>query len=163
MTFALPRTRIPFLTATLAVLFYASQAFAAHPPVQFSDTQTISGGDVVCPDGGVITGTATLNETGTAFFDANGFTTHVILHDAFDQTLIGPTGKVASGTNRQNETFDVNTGALSVRGVSIDLRTADGTVVAHAAGRVTIDSNGNLSFTPGLLKQNLDTICTALE
>jgi hypothetical protein len=111
-------------------------AVAANPPVHFSDTQTVSSNSV-CPDGTLITTIATFNETGTAFFDANGSTTHVILHDFIDQTLTGPTGKILSGTNRQNETFDVNTGALSVRGVFDNLRTADGTIVAHAARDVS--------------------------
>jgi hypothetical protein len=137
-------------------------AIAANPPVHFSDTQTVSD-TFVCPDGTLITSTATFNETGTAFFDANGFTTHVILHDFIDQTLTGPTGKILSGTNRQNETFDVNTGAFSVRGVSENLRTADGTIVAHAAGRITVDSSGNVSVTPNLTKGSLADICAALE
>lgn len=137
----------------------ALPAIAANPPVHFSDTQTVSD-SFVCPDGTLITSTATFNETGTAFF---GLTTHVILHDFIDQTLTGPTGKILSGTNRQNETFNVNTGAFSVRGVSENLRTADGTIVAHAAGRVTVDSSGNVSLTPSLTKTSLANICAALE
>ena len=137
-------------------------AVAANPPVHFSDTQTISG-NVVCPDGTVITQTATFTETGTAFFDANGFTTHVILHDFVDQTFTGPTGNVVSGTNRQNETFDVDTGAFSVRGITNNLRTSDGTIVAHTAGRVAVDSSGNVSITPGLNQDSLTSICAAVE
>lgn len=82
-------------------------AIAVNQPVHFSDTQRVSD-TFVRPDGTLITSTATFNETGTAFFDANGFTTHVILHDFIDQTLTGPTGKTLPGTNRQNEAFDVN-------------------------------------------------------
>lgn len=145
------------LSAALAL-----PAIAANPPVHFSDTQTVSD-SFACPDGTLITSTATFNETGTAFFDANGFTTHLILHDFIDQTLTGPTGKVLSGTNRQNETFNVNTGAFSVRGVSENLRTADGTIVAHAAGRITVDSSGNVSMTPSLTRSSLAGICAALE
>lgn len=153
-----------FRSLSSIVLFgaFTLPTLAANPPVQFSDTQTVSS-NVVCPDGGVITSTATFNENGTAFFDANGFTTHVILHDFITQTFTGPTGKMASGTNRQNETFDVNTGALSVRGLVTNIRTADGTIVAHAAGRITVDSSGNVSVTPSISKTSLESICAALE
>jgi hypothetical protein len=151
------------LLASIAVSAALSiPVLAANPPVHFSDTQTVSS-NVVCPDGTVITTTATFNETGTAFFDTNGFTTHVILHDFIDQTFTGPTGKVISGTNRQNETFDVNTGAFSVRGIFTNLRTADGTIVAHAAGRVSVDSSGNVSVTPNLTQDTLTSICAAVE
>ena len=148
------------LLALLGVL--TVPALAANPPVQFSDTQTVSN-NIVCPDGVVITQTATFNENGTAFFDANGSTTHVILHDFITQTFTGPTGKIATGTNRQNETFDVNTGALSVRGLFADVRTADGTIVMHAGGRLAVDSNGNFFVTPQIARNQLPALCAALE
>jgi hypothetical protein len=146
----------------LALFAATVPAIAANPPVQFSDTQSLST-SFACPDGGIITETATFNETGTAFFDANGFTTHVILHDFITQTFVGPTGITLSGTNRQNETFDVNTGALSVRGLQNYLRLPDSNYLLISAGRVTVDSSGNVTFTPHLATATLATICAAVE
>lgn len=150
------------LFAGLTVIGICTLAVAANPPVQFSDSQTVSN-NITCPDGTLLTGTATFNETGTAFFDASGNTTHVILHDFISQTFTGPTGKMASGTNRQNETFDVNTGAFSVRGLVNNVRTADGTIVMHTAGRIAIDSSGNVFVTPGITKDQIPALCAALE
>jgi hypothetical protein len=151
------------LLASIALFSAFSIAIvAANPPVQFSDTQTISN-NIVCADGTLIAGTATFNENGTAFFDASGNTTHVILHDFITQTFTGPTGKTASGTNRQNETFDVNTHAFSVRGLFANVRAADGTILMHAGGRLAIDSNGNVSVTPQITVDQTPALCAALE
>jgi hypothetical protein len=146
----------------LALLGAAALPAAAVEPIKFSQTFTIPD-TLSCPDGTVITGVAAFTENGIAFRDASGSTTHVILHDSIDVSFIGPNGKIASGTNRQNETFNVNTGAFAVRGVLTNL-SVDGVQVAHAAGQLSIDANGNVKVvTPQIANSDVPNICAALE
>ena len=153
------------MKATLILCLFASftiPVFAANPPVQFSDTSS-GGTSLVCADGGIVAESFTVSETGTAFLDASGNTTQVILHDFITQTFVGPTGIVLSGTNRQNETFDLTTLSLSVRGLQNYLRLPDGHFLLISAGRLTVDSSGNVGFTPHLATVTLSAICAAVE
>ncbi|HKO12622.1 MAG TPA: hypothetical protein VJV22_11685 [Acidobacteriaceae bacterium] len=134
----------------------------AVAPVKFSQTITLPV-DFPCPDGTVLSGTATINDSGIAFRDASGGTTHVFLHDTITTTITGTNGLVASGTNTQNETFDVDSGAFSVRGVFTDLSVPGVGIVAHAAGRLLVDGNGNVVFVTPSLTNAGNSICAALE
>jgi len=150
------------ITTGIALLGALTSSAFATPPTKFSQTAVVSD-DLACPDGTTISGTATFNENGIVFHDDAGNSVRLILHDFIEQSFVGPTGKVLSGTNRQNETLDLTTGALSVRGVLLNVKTADGTVVAHASGRLAIDKNGNITVTPNLAFDNTSAMCAALE
>lgn len=147
---------------TIVLLGIAALPAVAAAPIKFSQTITLPG-DFPCPDGTLLSTTSTISDSGIAFRDAAGGTTHVFLHDTITTTITGTNGLVASGTNTQNETFNVDTGAFSIRGVFTDLSVPGVGIVAHAAGRLLVDGDGNVVFVTPSLTNADNSICAALE
>lgn len=133
---------------------------AAIGPYHFHQTITFES-DWECPGGVLIPGTVTFTINGLSFRDADNQGTRLFFHTVIDQSYVGPTGVVASGTNVQNQVLDVNTGATAIRGVSINLR-VNGVIVAHAAGQIKIDADGNATFTQSFDHAKPEGVCAAL-
>jgi hypothetical protein len=161
MRLSLLATRIAASIGTTVLLATLAIPAGAVEPFRFRDTQTISS-NIECPGGVILTGTVTFNDLGIVFRDAEGFSTRLIFHSSIDQSYIGPTGIIASGTNVQNQTLDLDTRATSIRGVLINLRVAGVGIVAHASGQLKFDPAGNITFTPHALP-DISGVCAALQ
>lgn len=156
-----PSTQLLAGAVALVTFSVVTLPASAVAPVKFSQTITLPF-DFPCPDGTTLSGSSTINDSGIAFRDAAGGTTHVFLHDTITVTITGTNGLVGSGTNTQNETFNVDTGGFSIRGVFTDLSVSGVGIVAHVAGRLVVDGNGNVVFeTPTFTNSN--SVCAALE
>jgi hypothetical protein len=133
---------------------------AAIGPIKFQQTVTFAN-NWECPGGVLIPGTVTFTINGLSFRDAENQGTRIFFHTSVDQSYVGPTGVIASGTNVQNQVLDVNTGATAIRGVFTNLR-VDGVIVAHVAGQLKIDENGNATFTQSFDHAKPEGVCAAL-
>src|SRR3569833_1262916 len=114
------RQRIVASLGTTILLVALAIPAAAIGPFHFHQTIT-SANNWECPNGVLIPGTVTFTINGISFRDANNQGTRLFFHTVIDQSYVGPTGVVASGTNVQNQVLDVNTGATAIRGVILNL------------------------------------------
>jgi hypothetical protein len=133
---------------------------AAIGPIRFHQTVTFAT-NWECPGGVLLPGTVTFTINGLSFRDADNQGTRLFFHTVVDQSYVGPTGVIASGTNVQNQVLDVNTRASATRGLITNLR-VDGVIVAHVAGQIKVDAEGNATFTQSFAHAQPEGVCAAL-
>lgn len=145
--------------AVLLVLAVATPA-AADGPYHFQQIIT-DATPLTCPNGEQIPGITVTTIHGLSFRDTSNQGTHLFFHMLVDASFVGPTGIIASGTHVQTEQLDATTRAFHLQGVILNLRVGH-TIVAHLAGQIRIDAEGNARFSPTFDRFSIDTLCSAL-
>ena len=154
-------------TKPLLLLFVLTLPVFASQPTKISGTETTQGIFGTCSYGD-LTDTFTSTMHGVLFFDDSGNPVRLVAHFQFEDVITNPlSGKIATNTAVQNETFDLTKGTLAIRGVAMKLRVpGDSTVLANFDGRVVLDLlTGSVLFqTPSFTQQNpFPALCTALQ
>ena len=154
----------PHFPLASVVLLWLTVPALAVAPVKFTQTLTQDYVFATCSYGD-LSGTSTLNVQGIAFRDASHFTTRVELHLMVTTTITNPlNGKMATGTQNENETFYVNDGSFVLRGLDQKVTIPGTGQVLQIAGRVAVDGNGNVTFiTPHHQGFDLSELCAALQ
>ena len=162
MTVDLPKTHIPIIAAKLVLLLFAVQASAAQPQT-FSDTET-QNFTSSCSYGDLNWST-TFTVQGSIFLEATQAATRFQVLFSASTVITNPlNGKVATGKQHSTQTLFARNGSTATSGLNQSISVAGVGTVLQIAGRVVIDSNGNVVLsTPLHDDTDLTPLCNALQ
>ena len=148
--------------AMLVFALAAVPAFAAQPQT-FSDTETQNFASS-CSYGDLNWST-TFTAQGSIFLEPTQAATRFQVLFSASTFITNPlNGKIATGKQHSSETLFARNGSAATSGLSQSIKVVGEGTVLQIAGRVVIDSNGNLVLsTPLHDNTDLTPLCNALQ